>query len=201
MLAPSDHLLRTMAAVPVNSYILDLGCEEGRHTEPLLRLGFPVHGCDPRPEAVAKARDRVAEIVGSEDAETCVQTATLDAIDYPDDAFDWVIAYRGEIFGDSDNDVFRLLSEARRMLKPGGWTYVTFPAAAEDVEEQERTCGDGAPTDTSSVVEEKAVSIRVLKAQQERANLAVASAPEIVEEQGGFRVRAIFRRVEPNTPA
>jgi len=69
------------------------------------------------------------------------------------------------------------------------------------VEEQERTCGDGAPTDTSSVVEEKAVSIRVLKAQQERANLAVASAPEIVEEQGGFRVRAIFRRVEPNTPA
>lgn len=200
MHAPSDHLLRTMAAVPVNSYILDLGCEEGRHTEPLLRLGFPVHGCDPRPEAVAKARDRVAEIVGPEDAETCVQIATLDAMEYPEDAFDWVIAYRGEIFGDSDDDVFRLLSEARRMLKPGGWTYVTFPAAAKDVDEQERTAGDGAPTEMPSAVDENAVSIRALEAQQERANLAVASAPEIVKELGEFRVRAIFRRVDPNTP-
>jgi hypothetical protein len=69
------------------------------------------------------------------------------------------------------------------------------------VDEQERTSGDGAPTATPSSVDENTVSIRVLKAQQERANLAVASAPEIVEELGEFRVRAIFRRVEPNTPA
>ncbi|WP_179862206.1 class I SAM-dependent methyltransferase [Longibacter salinarum] len=201
MQAPSDHLLRTMAAVPVNSFILDLGCGEGRHTEPLLRLGFPVHGCDPRPDAVERTRGRIKDIVGEEDAENCVQVASLAEMDYPDESFDWVVVYHGEVFGDRPEDVYQLLSEARRMLKPGGWAYVTFPAAAVDIDDQERTAGDGAPASSPAQSAAGSVSIDELEAQQERANLATASAPEIAEEPGAVRVRAIFRRVDPNTPA
>lgn len=203
MQAPSDHLLRTMAAVPITSYILDLGCGEGRHTEPLLRLGFPVHGCDPRPGAVQTARERVTSIVGEEGAQTCVQVVSLDEMEYPDEAFDWVIAYHAEVLAETPGELHALLSRTRRMLKPGGWTYVSVPASEADIEEQERTSGDGAPA--SAPVDTEATSspftIDVLTEQQRRANLAMASAPEVVKEHGAFRTRAIFRRVEPQTPA
>lgn len=207
MQPPSDHLLRTMAAVPVTSYILDLGCGEGRHTEPLMRLGFPVHGCDPRPDAVNATRERIADLVGEEDAENCVRVADLNDMQYPDASFDWVIAYHAETLATTTGELQTLLSEARRMLKPGGWVYLTFPAAASDIDEQDRTSGDGAPVDPSdagsaddSAAPSGAFSIDALTKQQEAANLAVASAPEIADEHGHPRLRAIFRRVEPETP-
>ena len=134
-----------MAAVPVTSYILDLGCGEGRHTEPLMRLGFPVHGCDPRADAVHATRDRIADLVGEEDAENCVRIADLSDMQYPDASFDWVIAYHAEMLATTPEELQALLSEARRMLKPGGWVYLTFPAAVSDIDEHERTSGDGAP--------------------------------------------------------
>lgn len=205
MQPPSDHLLRTMAAVPVTSYILDLGCGEGRHTEPLMRLGFPVHGCDPRPDAVEATRERIAELVGEEDAENCVRVADLSDIQYPDASFDWVIAYHAETLAPTTDQLQTLLSEARRMLKPGGWVYLTVPAAASDIDEQDRTSGDGAPVEppdnpSDSSAPSGAFSIDALTEQQEAANLAVASAPEIANEHGQPRLRAIFRRVEPETP-
>jgi len=207
-----------MAAVPVTSYILDLGCGEGRHTEPLMRLGFPVHGCDPRPDAVDAARERIADLVGQEDAENCVRVADLSDMQYPDASFDWVVAYHAEALATTTDELQTLLSEARRMLKPGGWVYLTFPAAASDIDELDRTSGDGAPVDASGDAADDAVddavddapegapapsgafSIDALTEQQEAANLAVASAPEIADEHGRPRLRAIFRRVEPETP-
>ena len=201
MQPPSDHLLRTMAAVPVTSYILDLGCGEGRHTEPLMRLGFPVHGCDPRPDAVDAARERIADLVGQEDAQNCVRVADLSDMQYPDASFDWVIAYHAEMLATSTSELQTLLAEARRMLKPGGWVYLTFPAAGSDINERDRTSGDGAPVNASSdaSARSEAFSVDVLTEQQEAANLAVASAPEIADEHGQPRLRAIFRRVEPDT--
>ncbi len=190
-----------MAAVPVTSYILDLGCGDGRHTEPLMRLGFPVHGCDPRPDAVDAARERIADLVGEEDAETCVRVANLSDMRYPDASFDWVIAYHAETLATTTGELQALLSEARRMLKPGGWVYLTFPAAPADIDEQDRTSGDGAPVNApDDAVPSGAFSIDVLTEQQEAAHLAVASTPEIADEHGQLRLRAIFRRVEPKTP-
>lgn len=98
MRPPSDHLLRTLAAVPVTSTILDLGCGYGRHTVPLLRLGFEVQACDENEAAVRVARERTAPLVDGERADSRVRVASLSTLDYPDTAFDWIVAYRPEAY-------------------------------------------------------------------------------------------------------
>lgn len=187
---PSDHLLRTLAAVPVSSEILDLGCGQGRHTEALLRLGFPVHACDPRPAAVAATRETVGPLLEQGDVETVVQEAPLDAMAYPEATFDWVVAVEAETYVSDEEELRALFEEARRMLKPGGWLYVTLPAVEEDGERR---------TEEGTVQ----FSEEALETQRTAADLAEASEPTRVEEneeEGEARFRAIYRRVEPHTP-
>jgi len=183
--APSDHLLRTLAAVPVSSRILDLGCGHGRHTEPLLRLGFPVHACDSRPEAVDATRARIGDLIEADSAETVVQVTPLDALDYPDATFDWVVADRAETYVGDAADLERLLAESRRLLKPGGWLYLTLPAASK---------ADGAETGA-------AFTLEALDHYRRAADLAEAGDPSRVEDGPALRLRALYRRVDPQTPA
>lgn len=189
--SPSDHLLRTLAAVPVSSEILDLGCGRGRHTEALLRLGFPVHACDPRPEAVEATRATIADLLEQGEVETVVQVAMLDAMDYSDATFDWIVAVEAETYASTEDDLRVLFEEARRLLKPGGWFYLSLPTVEEE----------GAPpelgVDASARFNEDTI-----ERQRRAADLAEASAPSRVDGQGEMpsRIRAIYRRVEPHTP-
>lgn len=187
---PSDHLLRTLAAVPVSSEILDLGCGLGRHTEALLRLGFPVHACDPRTEAVEATRSKITDLLEQGDVETVVQVAPLDALDYPDATFDWVVAVDAETYVTDEEDLRTVFEESRRLLKPGGWLYVTLPAEAEEGGAIDPT-SEGPVRFTQEAIER----------QRRAADLAEASEPTRVEEEQTSRLRAIYRRVEPHTPA
>jgi SAM-dependent methyltransferase len=172
-----------LAAVPVSSSILDLGCGVGRHTEPLLRLGFPVHACDPRPESVASTRDRVAELIEEGAVESTVQVTALDSIDYPEETFNWVIADRAEVYASSDDALSTLLEESRRVLAPGGWLYLTLPAPPS-ADDAESTASNGV-----------AFSIYTLEALRKEAHLAEAREPTRIEVQGQPRIRALYRRV------
>ncbi len=172
---PSHHVLRVLAAVPVPSRVLDLGCGDGAHTEALARLGFEVDACDARAAAVEAVRQRLASISGAEDAREAVSAASLDALDYPDATFDWIVAYRPENYASSPEAVQELLGESRRLLKPGGWVYIALPDT------------DGYGPDQ-------------LGAAADAVDLAEASAPECTDEHGASLVRAIFRRVDSNTP-
>lgn len=185
--SPSDHLLRTLAAVPVSSEILDLGCGQGHHTEALLRLGFPVHACDPRPEAVEATRETVGDLLEQGDVETVVQVASLDAMDYPDATFDWVVATEAETYASTEEDLRTLFEEGRRLLKPGGWMYVSLPAVEE---------GSAEPVDDDTA----RFSENTIERQRAAADLSEASDPSRVEDRNCPRIRAIYRRVEPHTP-
>lgn len=180
--APSDHLLRMLAAVPVSSQILDLGCGNGRHTEPLLRLGFPVHACDPEPTAVAATRERVGDLVEEGAVETSVQQTPLEAIEYPDATFNWVIAYHAERYVSTEDDLLTLFKECRRVLTPGGWLYVTLPTQPST---------DEGRTD--------AFTVEMIEDYRAAADLAEAREPTEVEGDED-RIRALYRRVEPHTP-
>ena len=185
MKPPSDHLLRTLAAVPVSSRVLDLGCGAGRHTEPLLRLGFPVHACDARTQAVEKTRVRIEEIVGAETAERCVQVVEKGGFDViSDDAFDWIVAFEPTAYLASKDDLPDVLATARRLLKPGGWVYLALAVQAH-------ASANGAVS---------TVTPDYMTTCAEEAGLALSVAPERAEEHDTALVRGIFRRVEKDTP-
>lgn len=172
---PSDHLLRILAAVPVSSRILDLGCGAGAHTEALLRLGFDVEACDVREEAVAATRERVISAVGSEETAPHVKLTPLDELGYAEASFDWIVAHTPIGYVTSPASLSDLLSMGRRLLRPGGWIYVAVSDADPFTPERLGTLA-------------------------ETADLAEASAPETAEEHGAALIRAIFRRVDADTP-
>lgn len=177
---PSDHLLRTLASIPVDSRVLVVGCDEGRHVHPLLRLGFDVYTIDPDPDAVARLRK---ELVATENAETgrTVSQARPQALGFPDEFFDWVILYRA--FGRANtpvDDLVEALTEMRRVLKPGGWAYVAIDTGAHVDADDEHVLG--------------------FYGLMRRANLELAEKAEVVMEQGTRLVRGIFRRVDETTP-
>ena len=193
-----EPLLRTLAAVPVSSHILDLGCGPGHHTEALLRLGFPVHACDPDPDAVAATRERITPVLDdAETAQECVRTASFDALDDLEDAFDWVVAVHAERLVDTPDDLDALLTAGRRLLKPGGWMYLAAPAVPDDCAHESQTAGDGAPVPTETL---SVFAKARLNDIEEVSNLALSSAPEIDTSGPAPRVHAIYRHVATNTP-
>lgn len=174
MREPSHHLLRVLAAVPVSSRILDLGCGDGVHAEALCRLGFAVNACDLDESAVATTRGRLAA-AGFDSAADEVRQLSIGDFDYDPDTFDWIVAFRPESYVATPDDLTKLLNETRPLIKPGQWMYLALP-------------------------NRDAFTPELLAESAEAAGWAEASAPEVVEEQGESLVRAIYRRVEPGTP-
>ena len=118
----SNHLLRTMAAVPVGGRVLALGA--GSHAGALAQLGFEVHACAVRAAAVEAVRAEVAAVVGEEGArQRVVPVPRLGALGYPDAFFGWVIAYDPDVPAATLPET---LAEARRVLEPGGWLYAAL---------------------------------------------------------------------------
>lgn len=192
---PSDHLLRTFASVPYGSRVLDLNCRGGRHTVPLARLGFDLYACDPSETAVAGARARVAAVLGEAEANRRVTPAHPDALGYPDRFFDWIVAC--DAFGHVhvEEAVYDLLSEARRVLKDGGWIYCTVPA----VPGAATSAGSGgAYAGDSGLV--LSFTPDTLRDVMERAGFAEAQGTRRETDEGRECLQAIYRRIDARTP-
>jgi SAM-dependent methyltransferase len=193
-------LLRTLAAVPVSSQVLDLGCGSGVHTEALLRLGFPVHACDPDPDAVAATRTRITPLLEDDaTAQKCVRNATLEDLGDLENAFDWVVVTEAHRLVENDADLHALLTTARRVLKPGGWMYLVAPASTADQERETQTAGDGAAA--SPAASPDLFSKQTLEHAREDVGLALSAAPEIHEAASPAQVHAIYRHVTEPTPS
>ena len=126
-MGPSDHLLRTLAAVSPGTRVVDVACGQGRHLDPLARLGFDVWGAAEAPADVEAARQRLADVLGTDEAARRVTLGAPDALGYPDAWADWLVV------ADVD-DVAAALAEAARVLAPGAWVWVETTGAADDIQ-------------------------------------------------------------------
>ncbi|WP_420457163.1 class I SAM-dependent methyltransferase [Rubrivirga sp.] len=126
-MAPSDALLRTLAAVPPGVRVVDLACGAGRHLDPLARLGFDVWGAASNAGSVEAARQALAATLGAEEAARRVTQARSDALDTPDAWADWAVFSARD--ADGPVDLAAVFAEGARVLRPGGWIWAETEAA------------------------------------------------------------------------
>lgn len=105
--------------------ILDLGCAAGRNTVVLAGRGFDVYALDSSSAMVAKTRERVAELMGDEEAARRVREGRMeDLSDFDDGFFDMIVAL-GVYHNARDRGEWdRTLAESARVLRESGLVLV-----------------------------------------------------------------------------
>ena len=181
MLPPSDHLLRTLAPVAPGSRVLDLGCKSPRHLRPLLQLGFEVHAVCRDASITEELRTSLAAEFADRSLDRTIITTRPQELGYDDEFFDWVVAYRAFDTTTRVEDVLAAFVEIRRVLRSGGWFYVAM----------------NVPDEPPSTDDERVMTVYTLL---ERAGFELSEKGNVIEEDGMPVVRAIFRRVDENTP-
>ena len=101
--------------------VLDIGCAGGRNTEPLAAHGFDVFAVDFSTAMVERTRERVAAIVGPEEATGRVQTGRMEDLSrFPSEYFDLVVALGVYHSAETNQQWDAALSETARVMKTGG---------------------------------------------------------------------------------
>jgi SAM-dependent methyltransferase len=113
---PSRHLARFVRALPDAHDVLDLGCGDGRLTKEI--KGARVVGADVSELALSRARGRLPDV-------EFVRLVPDEPLPFLDGSFDLVVCVETI---EHVRDVQLFLSEARRVLRPGGTLGLTTPA-------------------------------------------------------------------------
>lgn len=113
----ADAVRHAGGAVPAG---LDLGCGKGRHVVLMRELGIEAYGIDVSDNAIAFARQWLA----ARGLTAKLATGLMSRLPYPDARFDFVVSHG--VF-DHVLAVVRqaALVEVERVLKPGGWFFVS----------------------------------------------------------------------------
>ncbi|QZY52006.1 class I SAM-dependent methyltransferase [Leucobacter tenebrionis] len=114
---PLDRTRITSWACAIDGPVLDLGCGPGHWTAHLARHGVPVSGVDLTPEFVRIARDRFPHVTFS--------IGDASSLDAEDGSLAGVLAWYSLIHTDP-RELPRQLSEAARVLEPGGQILIGF---------------------------------------------------------------------------
>ncbi len=115
--------------------VLDLGCGTGRHVVYLAKDGFTVFGVDHSPEGVKASRQWLAD--EKLDADLRVHDMT-DRLPFDDGFFDAVVSVQ-VIHHAETATIRRVVQEMARVLKPGGFVFVTVPKMKNQARTYEQT--------------------------------------------------------------
>jgi SAM-dependent methyltransferase len=120
---------------PPKTRVLDVGCAGGRNAVPLARAGFDLTAVDASPAMVTKTRERLAPILGAEEAQRCVRAGRMDDLSFAGDAaIDLVLAFGIYHCAQSRAEWDRALSETARVLAPGGRLLVSVFTPETDLD-------------------------------------------------------------------
>lgn len=108
--------------------ILDAGCGSGRNIVWLMRNGYEVFGIDSDDNVVRRIRD-LAKSLAPELSHENFQTATIEAIPFQDETFDWVICNTVLHFAEDRDQFDRMLTELWRVVKPGGMFFARLASS------------------------------------------------------------------------
>jgi SAM-dependent methyltransferase len=131
-------------AEPGKTRVLDLGCAGGRNTVVLAERGFDVHALDASAAMVQKTRERLAELLGIQEAERRVRLGKMDDLgDYPAEFFQLTVALGVYHSAASSEEWDRALKETARVLVHDGKLLVAnFSPRCESLAEELR-CVEG----------------------------------------------------------
>lgn len=99
--------------------VLDAGCGGGRNIYWLMRNSFDVFAVDINPEAIEAVRT-LAKRLAPGLSQGNFQVASLDALPFANESFDWVICNAVMHFAEDRRQFDRWFFEQWRVLKPGG---------------------------------------------------------------------------------
>lgn len=119
--APNDTVIEWADALPSGSSILDVGCGIGRHVTYLGGRGFKMAGMDVSPTGVKTSQEVCAERGITFDG----RIADMTALPWADATFDAVLS-TSTISHHRRENIFKTITEVRRVLKPGGLFLVDF---------------------------------------------------------------------------
>jgi SAM-dependent methyltransferase len=102
--------------------ILDLGCGAGRNAVPLAQLGWDVIGVDTSVPMLVAAAARVSTLEG--DGHVRLAHATMSALPFCGETFDFVIAHGIWNLAASDEEFRRALREGARVARRGAALFV-----------------------------------------------------------------------------
>lgn len=106
---------------PASVRVLDLGCAGGRNTVVLAELGFDFHAIDSSRAMVERTRERVAELVGEEEARRRVRVGAMEDLkEFGSGSFHLVVALGVYHNASSPEAWGRALRETARVLVPSG---------------------------------------------------------------------------------
>jgi SAM-dependent methyltransferase len=132
---PDHRLLALMEdyADPAGTRVLDIGCAGGRNTVPLASRGFDVFAIDISTAMVERTRERVASVLGKEEAARRVCRAPMEDLSGFDSGdFGLVIALGVFHVATTAKQWHGALSEATRVLAPGGLLLVSVFSSKTD---------------------------------------------------------------------
>jgi SAM-dependent methyltransferase len=116
------------------THALDLGCGTGRHVVYLAKSGFSVFGLDHSPEAIRASRQWLAD--EKLDADVRVQDFA-EPLPFEDRFFDAIISVQVIHHADKAT-ILKVVQEVTRVLKPGGFLFVTVPKLQNQARQYEQ---------------------------------------------------------------
>ena len=133
-----DYLKGEKPRIDTNTKVLDIGCGFGNNLLPFLVKGCKCSGVEITNEMATIAAS-IIKNRGFEEVE--IKKGNNRSLPYNDSEFDLIISNNVIHYENNENDYCDALKEYSRVMKPGGWMYLTTVGPLHDIYKKSKVIG------------------------------------------------------------